>query len=121
MKVATFPQEIATSDKSELFSCFFWHDGKAFQAQFPAANRPIPSADSMACGSGGTWWKNAERAPTRSARSVFPAGPEPGSVHRPRPGSLSRVRAAYFIVGMTNSAPSLMPLGQREVTVLVLV
>jgi len=27
----------------------------------------------------------------------------------------------YFIVGMTNSAPSLTPLGQREVTVLVLV
>jgi hypothetical protein len=28
---------------------------------------------------------------------------------------------AHFIVGMTNSAPSLMPEGQREVTVLVLV
>lgn len=28
---------------------------------------------------------------------------------------------AHFIVGMANSAPSLMPLGQREVTVLVLV
>ena len=28
---------------------------------------------------------------------------------------------AYFIVGMTNSAPSLMPEGQRAVTVLVLV
>lgn len=27
----------------------------------------------------------------------------------------------YFIVGMTNSAPSLMPDGQREVIVLVLV
>ena len=27
----------------------------------------------------------------------------------------------HFIVGMTNSAPSLVPLGQREVTVLVLV
>ena len=32
--------------------------------------------------------------------------------------SISR---AHFIVGMTNSAPSLMPEGQREVTVLVLV
>ena len=29
--------------------------------------------------------------------------------------------AAYFIVGMTNSAPSLMPDGHREVTVLTLV
>jgi hypothetical protein len=29
--------------------------------------------------------------------------------------------ATYFIVGMTNSAPSLTPLGQRDVTVLVLV
>ena len=29
--------------------------------------------------------------------------------------------AAHFIVGMTNSAPSLVPEGQREVTVLVLV
>jgi hypothetical protein len=28
---------------------------------------------------------------------------------------------AHFIVGMTNSAPSLVPDGQREVTVLVLV
>jgi hypothetical protein len=28
---------------------------------------------------------------------------------------------SQFIVGMTNSAPSLMPEGQREVTVLVLV
>jgi len=31
------------------------------------------------------------------------------------------VRRRHFIVGMTNSAPSLTPLGQREVTVLVLV
>src|SRR5262245_43932388 len=31
------------------------------------------------------------------------------------------VSAPYFIVGMTNSAPSLMPDGQREVTVFVLV
>jgi hypothetical protein len=29
--------------------------------------------------------------------------------------------ADYFIVGMTNSAPSFTPLGQREVTVFVLV
>jgi hypothetical protein len=29
--------------------------------------------------------------------------------------------AAYFIVGMTNSAPDLMPDGQREVIVLVFV
>jgi hypothetical protein len=28
---------------------------------------------------------------------------------------------SYFIVGMENSAPSLMPDGQRDVTVLVLV
>jgi hypothetical protein len=32
-----------------------------------------------------------------------------------------RVRLSYFIVGMTNSAPSLTPEGQREVTVLVFV
>ena len=31
------------------------------------------------------------------------------------------IRQLYFIVGMTNSAPSLMPDGQRCVTVLVLV
>ena len=30
-------------------------------------------------------------------------------------------RAGHFIVGMTNSAPSLMPDGQRSVTVFVLV
>ncbi len=33
----------------------------------------------------------------------------------------ARKPSGYFIVGMTNSAPSLTPLGQREVTVLVLV
>ncbi len=32
-----------------------------------------------------------------------------------------RLRMAYFMVGMTNSDPPLMPLGQRAVTVLVLV
>jgi hypothetical protein len=36
-------------------------------------------------------------------------------------GSRSRRRAHHFIVGMTNSAPSFTPEGQREVTVLVLV
>jgi hypothetical protein len=35
--------------------------------------------------------------------------------------SHARAEAAYLIVGMTNSAPSLVPDGQREVTVLVLV
>ena len=33
----------------------------------------------------------------------------------------ARIFACQFIVGMTKSAPSLMPDGQREVTVLVLV
>jgi hypothetical protein len=33
----------------------------------------------------------------------------------------SKKPSGQFIVGMTNSAPSLMPDGQREVTVLVLV
>lgn len=37
---------------------------------------------------------------------------------RPVSGPGSR-RRAYFIVGMENSAPSLTPEGQREVTVLV--
>ena len=32
-----------------------------------------------------------------------------------------RPRSAHFIVGMTNSAPSLVPDGQRDVTVFVLV
>jgi hypothetical protein len=35
--------------------------------------------------------------------------------------SLRAMRSDYFIIGMTNSAPSLAPDGQREVTVLVLV
>src|ERR1700730_10540136 len=34
---------------------------------------------------------------------------------------VARQGIPYFIVGMTNSAPSLMPDGQREVTVLTLV
>jgi hypothetical protein len=40
-----------------------------------------------------------------------------------RPDGLGRNRsgADYFIVGIENSAPSLTPDGQREVTVLVLV
>ncbi len=36
----------------------------------------------------------------------------------PIPG---RIRGVHPIVGMTNSAPSLTPVGQRDVTVLVLV
>ncbi len=36
-------------------------------------------------------------------------------------GRISLMRCGYFIVGMTNSAPSLVPDGQRAVTVLVLV
>src|SRR5687767_9307308 len=36
-------------------------------------------------------------------------------------GRMSLMRCGYFIVGMTNSAPSLVPEGQRAVTVLVLV
>src|SRR6476619_953775 len=35
-------------------------------------------------------------------------------------GRGSCMRCGYFIVGMTNSAPSLVPDGQRAVTVLVL-
>src|SRR4051812_38159403 len=38
-----------------------------------------------------------------------------------RAGRMSCMRSGYFIVGMTNSAPSLVPDGQRAVTVLVLV
>lgn len=50
-----------------------------------------------------------------------------GKAHTKRPGSEfravshSNVSADQFIVGMTNSAPSLTPDGQRDVTVLVLV
>jgi hypothetical protein len=40
-----------------------------------------------------------------------------GSVRR----GLPTPQARHFIVGMTNSAPSFTPEGQREVTVLVLV
>jgi hypothetical protein len=38
-----------------------------------------------------------------------------------RPGFAQEADERQFIVGMTNSAPSLMPDGQREVTVLVFV
>ena len=53
-----------------------------------------------------------------------PAGPVSVSVIRGKwirlaAGSCPRV--SHFIVGMTNSAPSLVPEGQRAVTVLVLV
>jgi hypothetical protein len=51
-----------------------------------------------------------EEPETYSTREAM-AEPEPG--HRKRP--------IHRIVGMENSAPSLMPEGQREVMVLVLV
>src|SRR5690606_15056697 len=69
-----------------------------------------------------------------AAENAADAGPEPArraGADAPRKKKRAPRRApvrrgprwagGYFIVGMTNSAPSLIPLGQREVTVLVLV
>ena len=62
-----------------------------------------------------------ERAPTRSRRPAASCKPT-----KQRPGfrrtfRFCRAGPDQRMVGMTNSAPSLMPLGQRDVMVLVLV
>jgi hypothetical protein len=47
---------------------------------------------------------------------------QPASISaRARHAAPRIARLRYFIVGMTNSAPSFVPVGQRDVTVLVLV
>ncbi|GAA5623838.1 hypothetical protein Brsp04_03735 [Brucella sp. NBRC 12952] len=51
-------------------------------------------------------------------RTILNAMPRARSKARTRN---MKKRLRYFIVGITNSAPSLTPDGQREVTVLVLV
>jgi hypothetical protein len=55
------------------------------------------------------------------AQSQSLSDKEKGARPMPRPFRKSFDSDDQFIVGMTNSAPSFIPLGQREVTVLVFV
>src|SRR5262249_9139921 len=68
---------------------------------------------------------HAAHGPDPPSGGCSPAHPSLPGGSLPAVGPGSRVWGcpppAYFIVGITNSAPSLTPLGQREVTVLVLV
>src|SRR3989442_4911239 len=58
--------------------------------------------------------------PIPSSRKNEPESQQAAPYRRARIGC-AFISCAHFIVGMTHSAPSLMPEGQREVTVLVLV
>ena len=61
----------------------------------------------------GSQTKKAARKPPSRMSALSPS-PGPSRERRRR-------RGTYFIVGIANSAPSLTPDGQRDVTVLVLV
>ncbi|ANL32882.1 hypothetical protein AMC79_CH00777 [Rhizobium phaseoli] len=60
-----------------------------------------------------------ESSADAAARRVSSRSNKTGAERPPNRRSIDR--ADHFIVGMTNSAPLLMPEGQRAVTVLVLV
>jgi hypothetical protein len=59
--------------------------------------------------------------PRRSVLQAASASAVSRNIEVRNAGRRCFMRCDYFIVGMTNSAPSLVPDGQRAVTVLVLV
>src|SRR5581483_309254 len=78
-------------------------------------SRPVPSAALAGTLGAGMTLESGAIVPLAYGAIGFPER-HPGAGRDPVHGT-----ACHFIVGMTNSAPSLTPDGQREVTVLVLV
>jgi hypothetical protein len=93
-----------------------------------ADNIQRPLMSFCGCGAGGAGPSALAQAATMTANTMPPALRHPPTsiflrmIFPENRFPLFRDHArAHFIVGITNSAPFLMPDGQREVTVLVLV